>query len=689
MRFDEQINIKLYAYEDSAFVPLAIIDDYQDISFSHNFFEAGDFTITINYNIPNALKFKRGLFVQFGDDPYMFGEIISITDSIGSDGKGSQIRTIYGKDARYLFKKRIIKDLNNSENWEMTAKGELCLRNLVYSQCGEGTELKRRLPITNVIPASESAIGKEYSVAESYTNLYDVLVTIATQSEIGWRIRFDGTLTLECFAGNDLSSQVQFSTDYDTLKEGTFTDSSESYANTVYVGGKGTGNERDIYEGEAGASGSSPSSIKRYEAWDNQSEMTNESEYEAEALSVLSQYGQTVVIAGSGLAKSPYVFKEQYNIGDIITLSFSGKTAMAQILSIQEHWSKGQYDIGFSFGKPINDYARQMQLLLRMVQRASHKTNSTSSVKWYTIPTESEMEKNDVFFDTIGFTGNVGSGETFTLYWDSEKTGAKNYNVYFKNLAGAGKLTLTTGVTGKTNAVMQAGTYVASIYVDAEGNINITSATPTNLIEEGNNQPATSDGVYQALAGLGVNPQTLFNLLHPIDEIYIQYPSQKDPNLLYNVPNVISCTWTDITANYDGAFFRTYKSGTSGDFVDNGGSLTNKKQASQNLSHNHGGYVGAPVTNNSSHSSYTSTSQATGSFGVDDGDQSVPTKGFVKYGTGTYSGGGSIDDLNYNSNGYMSFDHSHSYNHVHSISSAGGTEARPDNFAIKVWKRTN
>ena len=528
MRFDEQINIKLYAYEDSAFVPLAIIDDYQDISFSHNFFEAGDFTITINYNIPNALKFKRGLFVQFGDDPYMFGEIISITDSIGSDGKGSQIRTIYGKDARYLFKKRIIKDLNNSENWEMTAKGELCLRNLVYSQCGEGTELKRRLPITNVIPASESAIGKEYSVAESYTNLYDVLVTIATQSEIGWRIRFDGTLTLECFAGNDLSSQVQFSTDYDTLKEGTFTDSSESYANTVYVGGKGTGNERDIYEGEAGASGSSPSSIKRYEAWDNQSEMTNESEYEAEALSVLSQYGQTVVIAGSGLAKSPYVFKEQYNIGDIITLSFSGKTAMAQILSIQEHWSKGQYDIGFSFGKPINDYARQMQLLLRMVQRASHKTNSTSSVKWYTIPTESEMEKNDVFFDTIGFTGNVGSGETFTLYWDSEKTGAKNYNVYFKNLAGAGKLTLTTGVTGKTNAVMQAGTYVASIYVDAEGNINITSATPTNLIEEGNNQPATSDGVYQALAGLGVNPQTLFNLLHPIDEIYIQYPSQKD-----------------------------------------------------------------------------------------------------------------------------------------------------------------
>ena len=32
--------------------------------------------------------------LQFGNDPYDFGEIITITDTIGADGKGSQIRTI-------------------------------------------------------------------------------------------------------------------------------------------------------------------------------------------------------------------------------------------------------------------------------------------------------------------------------------------------------------------------------------------------------------------------------------------------------------------------------------------------------------------------------------------------------------------------------------------------------------------
>ena len=233
MRYKDQINIKLYSYINGAFILQAIIDDYQEISFSHNLYEAGDFTITINYNIPNSLKFERGMFIQFGNDAYMFGEILRISDAIGADGKGSQIRTITGKDSRYIFKRRIIKNLNNEENWAMTAKGEICLRELIKAQCGSGAEAKRQLPITNTIPSSSNAIGKEYSVAESFSNLYDTLVTIATQSEIGWRIKFDGSLTLECFEGSDLSSQVQFSTDFDSLANGEFTDSAESFANTI------------------------------------------------------------------------------------------------------------------------------------------------------------------------------------------------------------------------------------------------------------------------------------------------------------------------------------------------------------------------------------------------------------------------------------------------------------------------
>lgn len=499
MSYKTKPQLKLYKYNGTSFILQAIIDDYMEFSFEDNLYSAGAFTISINYNIPNALLFQRGLFVAFGDGK-RFGEIINITDAIGSDGKGSQIRTITGYDARYIFKRRIIKNLNNVENWAMTAKGELCMRNLVADQCGTNAEVKRQLPVENNIPASADAIGKEYSVSESFSNLYEVLCTIATQSEIGWRLDFDGEkLKLVCFNGVDRHNSVRFDTNYESLSQGQFTDSSDSYANSVYVGGKGQGDDRDIYEGEALTDGNAPEGLDRFEAWDNQSGMTTSAEYEAEALSILSQYGQTLQVSGKGLAKSPYIYGEEYEVGDIITIAFSGKSAVVQILSVTEHWAFNSYDINFSFGKPQPDLNNQLQLILKQIQKASNKSNSTDSVRWYTIPTDTEMPSSDVTYNTIGFIGDCGAGATFKLYLDNEKTGSKTYHIYFKQLAG-GKLTLTTGVAGATNLVLNSGTYVAIVYVDENGNISSQGMTATNTIQTGNNQPATSSGVAGAIS---------------------------------------------------------------------------------------------------------------------------------------------------------------------------------------------
>ena len=171
------------------------------------------------------------------------------------------------------------------------------------------------------------------------------------------------------------------------------------------------------------------------------------------------------------MAKCPYIFREQYDIGDIIKVAFSGKSATAQILSVTEHWTWGAYDIQFSFGKPQNNLADQLQLMLRQIQKASEKASSTDSVRWYTIPTDTEMPKADVTYRTIGFVGNCAeAGSTFTLYLDDEATGAKTYHVYFKQLGG-GKLTLTTGKAGASNLTLNSGTYVTIIYVDSAGNI--------------------------------------------------------------------------------------------------------------------------------------------------------------------------------------------------------------------------
>lgn len=491
MSYKEKHIIKLYAYKNNAFELVALIDDYQEASIEHNYYQAGQFTITINYNIPNAKLFNRGLFVQLGDSPDDFGEITSIQDSIGDDGKGSQRRLITGYDARYLLKRRIIKNLNSNGMWKMTAKGELCLRNLIADQCGANAETKRQLPIINAIPATADAIGEEYSVSEQFTNLYDVCCTIATQSKIGWKIVFSGSvLTLECYEGEDLSNSVFFSTDFESLKDGTFTDTSDSYTNAVYIGGKGQNDERDIYEGEDG----SPSGIGRFESWDDQSQMTSDEEYEAEALSMLSQYGQTVNIDGNGLAKSPYIFRSEYDIGDSIKINFSDRTAVAQILSVTERWAWSQYDINFSFGKPQNNLAEQIQLILRKIQMSSNNGSYIDSVKWYTIPTDTEMSADDVTYNTLGFTGAIGnSNRTFTLYFDKDsKTGSKSYTLYAKNLTGTGKLILSTGVSGASDLELPSGNNVARVYVDESGNV---ISTELSMVTDVSNLNSSVDDI--------------------------------------------------------------------------------------------------------------------------------------------------------------------------------------------------
>ena len=527
MSYKEKPLLRLYKYENG-FEQIAIIDDYEDASFERNLYSAGQFTITINRNIPNAMYFEKGIFVQFGNDPYDFGEINDVTKNVDERGKGGETITITGYDSRYILKRRIIKNMNDNGKWSMTSTGEICLRSIIRDQCGANAEAKRRLPIFNTIPSGQNSVGQMYSVSEEYNNLYDVCVEIATQSETGWRFKFDsGSLTMECYSGRNLTNEVNFGTEFNSMRDGQLVDSFDSFTNAVYVGGKGQNDDRDIYEGENAIDGNPPSGLDRFECWDDQSEMTVQSEYEAEAMSMLNQYGQTLTLNGNGLAKCPYIYKEQYDVGDTVSMEMDGKKFHTKILAVTEHWTKGNYDLNFSFGKPVSTLSSQLHLMLRQIQKASNKDTSTDSVRWYTIPTDTEMPKSDVTFRTIGFIGNVGDGATFRLYLDNEKTGAKTYHIYFKQLGGSGKLTLTTGVAGASNLTMNVGSYVMIVYVDEFGNVSMQGSGTTNTVQAGNTQPVTSDAV--ANDGLLTSLQALDRgtyILYP--ENYKEYTMPDD-----------------------------------------------------------------------------------------------------------------------------------------------------------------
>ncbi|MBR3197088.1 MAG: hypothetical protein IKF66_01155 [Methanobrevibacter sp.] len=467
--YNKKPQIKLYKYENNTFVLQAIIDDYQEVSFERNKYEAGQFTISINWNIPNSQLFEKNLFVQFGSDSKDFGFITSITDSIAEDGKASQIRSITGYDCRMLFKRRVIKSLNTENAWEMTANGEEVMRKLIQDQCGVNAEEKRKLPITNTLPATY--LGNQFTVSESFSNLYDVLVTIATQSEIMWFVEFtSNTLQLKVYSGEDKHLTVRFDTDYNSLGNANLQDDNLSYCNAVYIGGKGSGSNRDLYEGET----DNPAGLDRFESFSNQNNLEDETQYQNASESILNQFNQTLTLDGAGLAKSPYMYKTDYDVGDLITVKFNNKSVVTQIMSVTEHWTKGAYNLEFQFGKPVQDLTRQLNVILNKLQsyQATAQDVKKDNVRYYTIPTDTQMPADDVVCNPIGFIGDVGNGATFKLYFDNtSKTGAKTYHIYLKQLTGSGKLILTTGVAGAKDLQLSSGTYVTIVYVDENGNI--------------------------------------------------------------------------------------------------------------------------------------------------------------------------------------------------------------------------
>lgn len=508
----ENGNVIVYDYDGNSgkFLSVGIFDSAESVSYEWSAFNVGQFSIQTRDDVPNADLLSRGRVVRIGGKAT--GIITTRKETLSQDGR--VVVAVTGYDLRILFKQRIIRNLNADGKWEMSGNAETVLLSLIESECGSLAQEKRRLPVS--IPASQSR-GEPVTVSESFTNLLDVCQKIALQGGIGWCVELsDGLLSLKVYTGEDKSGEVFISPAFGSIASGEWSDSSDSFSNAVYIGGKGNNGARDVFEGEE----NDARGLMRFESFANESSLTTTQEYRNRADMMLSQYEQTEKMSGQMLFKSPYVFGDDYFVADVLTVEFRGHKSRQQITGYTESYQRGKYAIKADFGHQQMTIGNQLSAVANNLKNLSEQVPSNSITSTVTATFTGgtwTQSKNEVKYDTI----DVNGAGKLILYFDaSSKTGRKGYNL-LPRTAGTLKLCTTADSTEKTLAVRAGFCYRAevtdagAVLVDEASAVRSYAETvagriPTvvDTVQAGNYNPVTSNAV-AGMFGIRQIPITL------------------------------------------------------------------------------------------------------------------------------------------------------------------------------------
>jgi len=492
-------------------VPIRILDttlslvsevsNYEQAYFKRSLTGAGDFQIIINYNANHASDFKKDYFVLFGTNVHRIGVIENIAKAVGEDGKGSQILTITGREAKVIFDRRIIIPAAGASYYIQEAAQETVIKSTVTDQCGASASTKRKFNYLTV--ATDSARGSTYHLEAFNTSLLTDLAKCAesTSPYMGFECYLNTTtkkLVLDVIIGLDrrgsqsTNPRVYFSSSFGSLREATITDQNSGYRNAIYVGGQGDGANKTI---RVVTSTPEPSDFLRREEYIDKSQLQSAAELDNAGLSELNALSQAVLsIDAQALVKSPFVLDTDYFLGDLVNIKEYGTTFDAQITSIQEAWAFGSYEISLEFGKQAVSIG---SAIAANAQGLAVSQTSKASLGWKDYQVNFNLTSADgaqttdqILADILHITGTISTNRVLTLQPADATSlvGQKKYYVYIDAAtlvaSSGGPFTITIKIASGATVIVpvaasgttiDSGALYFAIYVDSAGNVTSDS----------------------------------------------------------------------------------------------------------------------------------------------------------------------------------------------------------------------
>lgn len=244
MLLDKKIQITVFQITNTIFEPIGDLSQFTSIILPDAFNGYGNFELWAPIMDDNSELLKKGNILWTGGENAYIIEIVKST----VDNKGEKSYNVKGRSLERFLCDRIIWG-----GYTKTGYASTIMYDIVDKNCINPTNSKRKLPW--LVNATDLQLGNQISqYQKTGGEVYDALINLATDSDIGFSIIFDPRnkqLIFEVRAGVDRTidntsgnDPVVFSTDLEDILSSSYYSNNEDEKTMCLVQGKDSGSSR-------------------------------------------------------------------------------------------------------------------------------------------------------------------------------------------------------------------------------------------------------------------------------------------------------------------------------------------------------------------------------------------------------------------------------------------------------------
>ncbi|OLN21916.1 hypothetical protein BTO30_12505 [Domibacillus antri] len=356
---------------DTSFNLIDEITRYESLQITRRWHGIGVLELKINRYIRGANQLLKDRIIFPHNQLHKCYVILHREIELDEKGKATENWIVRALPLKAWLSRRITLPPSTTAYDNKQGDAETVLKHYVDRNAVNPDDISRIIPY--LVIAANQLRGPTVSWQSRFKVLSEEMAEISLLSGIGWNISLDVVnkkFVFDVETGRDLTTAqsinppVIFSPDFNSLKNMSYVESSLNYKSMAYVAGQGEGIERRVIE--VGMD----TGLARHELFVDARDVEEEIQDPAGGAATarpeadiiadlqnrgnqkLAEHAAEIYLDGQVLTKSPFIYEEDYDLGDVVTLQNRewGVTLDARITEVKEIYERSGRQIEVVFG---------------------------------------------------------------------------------------------------------------------------------------------------------------------------------------------------------------------------------------------------------------------------------------------------------------------------------------------------